>query len=175
MKCELCGKHLKSLGIHLRKMHETDPDDYREAYGIMKGVPLVDAEVSEALRRSINSRLEDPDYKEMMTEVCKMNAVVLKVTRAGKSSLGVAGSLSLSKHGKSQNLQYVLSKAKAIAAVLEAKKTIEDVRRETGASPAVVKKVIALGLAAYSRRESGVESAKRSLATKRKNRKPVGA
>lgn len=171
MKCELCGKEYRSLPNHLRRTHEVAPEDYREAYGILKGVPLVDLDVSEAIRRSINSRLQDPEYRQTMTEICMQNARNLKISLAGKSSLGKAGAASLAEHRKHQNEKYVKSKALIVAAILDAKKTIEDVRRDSGISPAVVKKILALGLATYSRRDSGIESAKRSLATKRKNAK----
>ncbi len=34
IQCLLCGKWYKELSLHLRRIHDVTPDDYREKYGI---------------------------------------------------------------------------------------------------------------------------------------------
>lgn len=166
MKCLICGRDFKSVANHLRRTHQVSPDDYREEFGILKGVALVDSATSEAISSAIKNRLKDPEYRETMTQICRDNAVTLKTTRAGKSALSRAGAESLSLHRKERNKQYLIGRSEEVAKILLEKKTIEDVRRDIGVNPSAVKAIISMGLATYSKKDSIATGTKRRLASK---------
>jgi adenylate kinase family enzyme len=45
--CLLCGKHYRSLGVHLNISHETSINDYKKKYGILWGKSLICNETRE--------------------------------------------------------------------------------------------------------------------------------
>ena len=148
MKCELCGRQYIALGVHLRHKHKVDLNDYREEFGILRTTPLVDEYLSDHLSACANHRLQDSEYKSEVTARCKENASRKKgkpapeMTRAGKDALV--------HRNKENNAEYLRRNAKKVADILREKKTLIDVRRETGSGPVAAKKMAAIAGVIYS-------------------------
>ena len=93
MKCNICGREYVALGVHIRLKHQIDPDDYRDEYGILRTTPLVDPDLSDAIRKSANARLLDEDYRQECVEACKANGAAMRgkpgfgMTKQGKEAL----------------------------------------------------------------------------------------
>lgn len=49
--CMICGKGMKTLKRHLATAHDMKPGEYRKAFGIPSGTPLVAKQYSEARKR----------------------------------------------------------------------------------------------------------------------------
>ena len=147
MECLLCGKNYINLGVHLRHKHHADPADYKEQFGLMKTMPLVDADLSEHISKSAKRRLLDPDYRREVTERCLVNA---------KNNIGVppgemsnAGRNKLSKRNAETHAERLAELAPVVASILEEKKTILDVRRGIGMGRNAVLKIVKSGKANY--------------------------
>ena len=106
MKCNICGREYIALGVHVRHKHQTDPDDYRDEFGILRTTPLVDEELSEIIRALAKNRMKDEDYKSEMTEKCKKNGA----SRKGKKGYGMTpqGKAALSERN-SKNVKYTVT------------------------------------------------------------------
>ncbi len=106
MKCRICGREYIALGVHVRRRHQIDPDDYRDEFGILRTAPLVDDELSEIISVSAKDRMKDDDYKAEMIEKCKKNGAA----RKGKKGYGMTkqGKDALSKRN-SQNVKYTVT------------------------------------------------------------------
>lgn len=163
MKCLICGKEYKALGVHIRLKHAVDPDDYRDEFGILRTTALVDEDLSEYLSAKAQFRLTDDEYRATVTERCKSNAEANKgkpspeMTRQGREALA--------SRNKDRNRRYIADVAPEIAAILREKMTIQDVRRATGSSRDVALKVASQLATGYSVESAKAERNKRAAAT----------
>ena len=62
--CHECGARPRGLGGHLR-VHEMTADEYREAHGLPRTLPLVCREYSAALSESATRRLGSPGWRRL--------------------------------------------------------------------------------------------------------------
>jgi predicted transcriptional regulator len=67
IECLLCGRAFKNLGIHLKRIHQMYPDDYRYRYNIPAHFGLVGKSTSD--RMSANS--SQPDRIEFVRRLGK--------------------------------------------------------------------------------------------------------
>lgn len=76
VKCNLCGKELKSLNLHLTRTHNMTPKEYRDIY---PNAVLVDTDVSRRIGES-NSATWTPAKRELQSKIMsdRMNNVILK-------------------------------------------------------------------------------------------------
>lgn len=149
MECLLCGKNYINLGVHLRRKHHVDPADYKEEFGMMKTTPLVDADLSEHMSKSMKRRLLDADYLAGAIEKCKENAV----KRIGKPApeYSLAAKAKVSERNRKNHADRLNKLAPIVAGILAKKKTLVDVRREIGMGAHAVWKIINMGKAEYSK------------------------
>jgi hypothetical protein len=163
MKCELCGRQYIALGVHLRRKHAVDPDDYREEFGILRATPLVDEDLSEHLSHEARRRLQDVEYKAEVQAQCRANANANK----GKPAPGMtrAGKAKLAKRNAEVNAEYLKRQAPAVAAVLREKKTMADVRKATGTGATAGKKMAAIAGIEYTPKQAKAERDKRAAET----------
>ena len=168
MKCELCGRQYIALGVHLRHKHAVDPDDYREAFGILRTTPLVDQELSSHLSAEAKRRLQDDDYKAEAQARCRNNARSQK----GKPTYGMtqAGRAALAKRNTARNEEYLKNQAPTVAKILFEKKTLLDVRREIGMNDRATKKIIAMGQASYNKDVAMLVATQRRVAKRLSNK-----
>lgn len=82
MKCMICGKEYKHLGIHVQKAHMSC-DEYRRKFNIPLLLPLVDPEISERLSNKMLERLTNPAFRKEAIKQCKKNGGVIKGTKRG--------------------------------------------------------------------------------------------
>jgi hypothetical protein len=165
MKCELCGREYIALGVHIRRKHHIDPDDYREEFGILRTTPLVDQDLSEHLSASAKRRMSDDDYKAEVQARCLNNAA----NNRGRPSAGMsrAGRQALARRNSEANEAYLRSCAPEIARVLSEKKTLVDVRKALGTSSTAAKKMALLAGLEYSAEAGRSEQKRRAAATHR--------
>lgn len=104
MKCEICGRDYIALGVHIRRKHKVDPDDYRDEFGILHTTPLVDDDLSKQLSALMKVRLQDEEYMEEVTERCKKNGSA----RKGENGYGMTaqGKAALAKRNASRTKVY---------------------------------------------------------------------
>lgn len=55
VQCEICGKFLRNLGIHLVMTHKTTVDKYKEKYGINRTTPLSSKTTSQLLSETAST------------------------------------------------------------------------------------------------------------------------
>ena len=149
MKCELCGRDYAALGVHLRRKHAVDPDDYRDDFGILRTTPLVDEDLSARFRAGAVRRLQDEEYrKELQEQIRKVIAANKGAPHPGMSR---AGKAALAKRNTEAASNYRRERADKVAEILRDKKTMLDVRRELGMGREAVKKIVAEGYAEYDK------------------------
>lgn len=163
MKCNICGRDYIALGVHLRHKHKIDPAAYKEEYGMLLATPLVDDWLSERIRQNQQSRFKDPEYKNEITEMCRLNAK----KRVGKPSRGMtqAGKESIARSDKARNQKYLIEQSAVVAKVLLEKGTMRDVRIATGTGPTAGKKMAEIAGVSYSRESAKIVRDKRAAAT----------
>ncbi len=163
MKCELCGRQYIALGVHLRRKHKVDPDDYREQYGMLRAVPLVDDWLSDRFKERQHQRLKNPEYKEELQNHC----VSMSKKNIGRPNAGMSlvGKKSIAEHDKRRNEAYLIKQSVHVARVLQEKGTMLDVRRDTGTGATAGKKMAEIAGVAYSRESAKIERDKRAAAT----------
>ena len=149
MKCLWCGKNYINLGVHLRHKHHVDPANYKEEFGMMKTMPLVDADLSEHMSKAMKRRLLDVDYLAETIARCKENAVKNIGKPPAKQSL--AGKAKVSERNRKVHANRLNKLAPVVAEILAKKKTLIDVRRAIGMGPNAVKKIVNMGKAEYSK------------------------
>lgn len=163
MKCNICGREYIALGVHLRHKHKVDPDDYREEYGMLLATPLVDEWLSKRLSSNQQSRLQDPEYKTELANVCRANAM----NNVGKPGAGMtlAGKESIAKSDKARNQKYLEKQAVIVAEVLREKGTMLDVRMATGTGATAGRKMAKIAGVAYTRESAKIIRDQRAAAT----------
>lgn len=163
MKCELCGRQYIALGVHLRRKHSVDPDDYREEFGILRTTPLVDEDLSALLIAGAKRRLQDDDYKAEVQAICRKNADAKK----GKPGPGMsrAGKAALAKRNTEANEKYLKQHAPEVARVLMEKKTMRDVAKALSIGPTAGNKMAAMAGIEYTAQSAKAERNKRAAAT----------
>lgn len=63
--CHECGRRLQALGYHLRVVHEMSPDEYRDAHGLARGLPLTTRAVSAARSAQALDRIGTPEWRRL--------------------------------------------------------------------------------------------------------------
>jgi len=169
MKCLLCGKEYIALGVHLRHKHQVDPVDYREEFGLLKTAPLVDDSLSKQISDSATMRMKDPEYKEYMSDICRRNAK--KNIGTTPSEMSKAGREKLSKRNKEANELYLKKKAPLVEKILRDKKTLLDVRNQTGMGREGVKRIVSMGLATYNKKDALIIGTHRRVQSRLNNKK----
>jgi hypothetical protein len=165
MQCNICGREYVALGVHLRRKHKIAPAEYKAEYGMLLATPLVDDWLSERIRSSQKSRMEDPEYKAEVSERCRENAA----KNVGKPSSGMtkAGKESIALHDKARNKKYLEAQSVVVGKVLKEKGTMLDVRRATGTGPVAGRKMAVIAGVPYTRDSAKAERDKRAAATTR--------
>jgi hypothetical protein len=57
VQCHLCGRFYPKLGMHVRKGHGMDPDEYREQFGLNRGTALASPALSQKLSMILSEDL----------------------------------------------------------------------------------------------------------------------
>ena len=164
MKCEICGRDFIALGVHVRHKHHVAPADYKEEFGLLKTAALADSDLSERLRRGALMRLKDADYRDEVTEQCKLNA---KESAGRAYEMSDAGKALLSDRNRARNKEYLRAKAQVVAPIIDERGTSLDVRRAIGVGHAAVQRMASMGLVTYERQRAVDERSARAAATHR--------
>lgn len=88
--CLLCGHEFGSLGQHIRKLHELDPDQYREKYGIPWTYGLTSQRSSAKYSNAVTARMEagwDPSNPNIAGMAANARLSPVK-SEIGKMNLG---------------------------------------------------------------------------------------
>jgi hypothetical protein len=149
MKCLICGKEYIALGVHIRRKHQIDPDDYREEFGMLRTAALVDDELAKTLSTHMKRRLADPEYLSEAQERCHANAKKL----VGKPGPGMsdAGKAMIADRNKARNALYLQSRTEEVAGILLEHKSIHAVRKALGMGTDATKAIIAQFKTGYSK------------------------
>jgi hypothetical protein len=59
IQCLLCGKKYKSLGVHIKSIHELSQDEYKEMYGLFWRRGLTSKDCHEAISDIVSKRIEE--------------------------------------------------------------------------------------------------------------------
>lgn len=65
VKCEICGKEYKALGIHLKLTHKISVKEYLDDY---PGSPVISEESKKAYGDSTKKRWSNPEYRKLQEE-----------------------------------------------------------------------------------------------------------
>lgn len=63
--CHECGRRLNALGTHLHKIHGMTADEYRDAHGLPRTLPLTAARVSEAISKRASERVGTQAWRRL--------------------------------------------------------------------------------------------------------------
>jgi len=171
VKCELCGKQYVALGVHVRRKHGVSTEEYREDFGLLKTMPLLDEDMSRHLSMAAKRRLMDAEYKSELQSQCRG----LAAKNVGKDGpvMSQAGRELLAKRNTYRNIEYLKGNSKQVAKILAEKKTILDVRRDIGMGAAAVKRILAMGAANYSKEVALEVGTQRRTASRLANKRPA--
>jgi len=149
MKCLICGKNYINLGVHIRRKHKVQLNDYRQEFHLLKTTPLVDESLSLHISNQAKIRLLDDDYKKELVVRCKENAK----KNIGRQSyeLSSLAKENLSKRNKENNLERLKKLSPKVKKILEEDKTLLAVRVKMGMGRDAVLKIVNLGLADYDK------------------------
>ena len=85
--CLLCGKHYRSLGIHLKACHETTIDDYKKKYGILWGKSLICNETRVIHSHNTKERIDSGEFNSgTIDEKRRQQLLTRKYKRRKKNS-----------------------------------------------------------------------------------------
>ena len=168
MKCELCGKDYKALGVHLVVKHKVDLREYKEEFGIQYSTKLVDDELHEYLSAKAKYRIEnDQSLKDELKEQCLINS---KNRNRVKGMMSDVARNKLSERNAEDHKNRLVSLAPEVKKILDEKKCILDVRREIGMGRNAALKIVNLGLAQYDKDTAMVVGTLRRVESRARNK-----
>jgi hypothetical protein len=169
MKCLVCGAEYINVGVHAKRKHGLTADEYRLEFELLLTQPLIDEELSAHLRKAALRRLDDPEYKDVVS--ARMAAIATASKGTNKSTVVTkARTEAHAARNTRQNTEYLKSRAAEVQAVIDQGNTILDVRRQLGMGADAVKRMMSLGLVTYSYEEGAKIAAARRVAARQNNK-----
>ncbi len=139
MRCLICGKDYRALGVHIRHKHHVSPEEYKQEFGLLKVTPLAETEIRDALRASQKQRLLDPEYLEQLRQQCASNSA--KPSNM-KGSMSAAGRAAVAKRDIERNEKYLAECSSKVISSFQVHGTILPVAHELGMSFSAVKRIL---------------------------------
>lgn len=145
MKCMICERDFKNLGVHVQKKHMSC-DDYRRKFDIKLGTPLADKYLCELLSVSALQRLEDPEFLAECQERCLKNAGSIKGKKIGPHNLPPVSKRRLIEMNRQTGESYRAKMVPAIRCDYMAGMTPTEIRRKHGVAVMTLQDWVRRGL-----------------------------
>ena len=100
--CLLCGKDYKSIGLHLRVIHSTTPDDYRARYGLPWSKGLAGVDTRERYAAVARKTRAECDYQASPETIRKMLAAPHRPRQPFRREITISNGLKA--HGQNRRL-----------------------------------------------------------------------